>query len=96
MSTATEPLVVTRAVARRGSRTIARLRYAGKAITVVQPGGKAIGRLLPAGYLRGEVSADTEHFDVYTAKHPAVHTPSDTALACGLTVPGAIEFLLNL
>jgi hypothetical protein len=87
-------LEVTRASVRRGGLIVARLTYSGRMITV-RVRGKAVGRLLPAGYLRGEPDDGSGLYDVWTAKHPAVPTPSDRELACGLTVPAAVGFLLG-
>lgn len=87
-------LTVLGATARRDGQVVARLRYAGKVITV-RAGNQAIGRLIPVGYLRGSLD-DTGNYDVWTAKHPAVHTPSDETLAYGLGLAEAVEFLLDL
>ncbi len=72
---------------------VARLRYAGKVITVAGADGRILGRLIPGGYIKG--SPDSENFDVWTAKHPMVPTPSDTLLAEDLTMADAVAFLLD-
>jgi hypothetical protein len=92
--TADGALEVTRASVRRGGRTVAHLTYSGRVITV-RVRGRAVGRLLPAGYLRGEPDDGSGLYDVWTAKHPSVPTPSDRELASGLTVPAAAGFLLD-
>ena len=91
----TATLTIHGASARRGSEIVARLRYSGKVITIVRPDGHALGRLIPVGYLRGSL-ADPDHFDAWTARHPAVHTPSDTELAYGMTIAEGVAFLLDL
>jgi hypothetical protein len=87
-------LEVTRAVVRCGGRKVADLRYSGRVITV-KAGGRAIGRLLPVGYTAGQPDDGSGMYDVWTAKHPAVPTPSDRELAYGLSMPDAIGFLLG-
>lgn len=90
---ATGDLVITRAEVRAGGRRVAFLRYSGRVITVVLPSGRTAGRLLPVGYMSGDAS--DSHFDVWTAKHPAVHTPSDRQQAYGLELDDAIRYLLR-
>jgi hypothetical protein len=92
--TQTADLKVTRASVRRGGRTVAHLTYSGRMITVKMQ-GKAIGRLLPAGYTEGRPDDGSGLYDVWTAKHPSVPTPSDRQLASSLTVPDAVGFLLT-
>ena len=87
-------LEVTRAVARRGGVKVADLRYSGRVITVVVQGRPA-GRLLPAGYAAGRPDDGSGLYDVWTAKHPSVPTPSDRELASGLTMAGGVSFLLD-
>lgn len=93
MSTTT--LTVLGATARHGREIVARMRYSGKVITILTPNGHALGRLIPVGYLKGSLD-NPDSFDVWTARHPAVHTPSDTTLAYGLPKAEAIQFLLDL
>jgi hypothetical protein len=93
VSTAT--LTIHGASARRGREIVARFRFAGKVITVADTSNHALGRLIPVGYLQGSLD-DPDSFDVWTAKHPVVHTPSDTELAYGMTMTEAVGFLLGL
>ena len=91
---AEDALTVTRAVVRDGGQTVATLRYSGRMITVVVR-GKAVGRLLPVGYTSGRPDDGSGMYDVWTALHPSVPTPSDRELAYGLTVPDGVRFLLG-
>lgn len=94
MTAAQGTLEVTRAVVRLGGAKVADLRYSGRVITVVAR-GRALGRLLPVGYTRGRPDDGSGLYDVWTAKHPAVPTPSDRELAYGLSVADGIGFLLD-
>lgn len=87
-------LTVLGSTARRGDKVVARLSYAGKVVTVRSPDNRALGRLIPVGYLQGFLEAQ-DSFDLWTAKHPTVSTPSDTRLACGLNLARGVEFLLD-
>ena len=90
----TTALTVLGATARRGREVVARMRYSGKVITILTPGGHALGRLIPVGYLKGSLD-NPDSFDVWTARHPSVPTPSDRELAYGMTVPDGVRFLLG-
>lgn len=87
-------LAVLGSTARRGDKVVARLSYAGKVITVRSPDNRAVGRLIPVGYLQGSLE-NPDSYDAWTAKHPTVSTPSDTRLACSLSLARAVEFLLD-
>lgn len=87
-------LAVLGSTARRGDEVVARLSYAGKVITVRSPDNRAIGRLIPVGYLQGSLE-NPDSYDAWTAKHPTVSTPSDTRMACGLSLARGVEFLLD-
>jgi hypothetical protein len=94
MSISADDIEVTRATVQRGGRKIADLRYSGRVITV-EVSGKAVGRLLPVGYASGQPDDGSGMYDVWTAKHPSVPTPSDRELAYGMTVPDGVRFLLD-
>lgn len=86
-------LTVTRSAVLCGGRHVAGLRYSGKEVTVVM-NRKAIGRLLPVGYTSGRADG-SGRYDAWTARHPMVHTPSDTTIACGLSFDEAVIFLIE-
>jgi hypothetical protein len=93
--TAVPDLVITGSSARRGGQVVARLRWAGKVITVIPAGtGKPAGRLVPQGYLSGRPDDGSGRYDAWTAKHPMVHTPSDRELRAGLPLAEAVASLL--
>jgi hypothetical protein len=98
-----DELTVTRATVRRGGRVIAYLAYSGRAITIrmafLELPGKsvvrstALGRLLPVGYTEGKPDDGSGLYDVWTARHPSVWTPSDRRLKSGLGLTAAVRFL---
>jgi hypothetical protein len=88
-------LEVTRATVRRGGYIVAYLLYSGRMITVVDPYRRTLGRLLPPGFADGCPDDGSRRYDVWTAKHPAVPTPSDRILASCLPLADAVSFLLE-
>jgi hypothetical protein len=88
-------LVITEASVRRDGRLVARLRRTGREVTVLSADARPcrLGRILPAGYTEGDPGGSL--FDTWTAKHPMVHTPSDTITARLLTFPEAVAFIIG-
>lgn len=89
-------LVITGAAVFRDRRRVAALRYSGACIVVLEPGvlPRRLGRIWPAGYMSGNRDPGDLH-DAWTAKHPMVHTPSDTLIAPGLPLAECIAVILE-
>lgn len=95
MKLAETRLTVTRASVRLDGRTAAWLSWSGRLVTVEDLHGKAIGRLLPSGYAQGLPDDGSGLYDLYTAKHPHVHTPSDVIVGGNLTLEQAAALLIG-
>lgn len=91
----TSTLVVTQAAVRVDGRRVARLLWSGRCVKVEGLGAKGLGRLLPAGCLEGRPDDGRGLYDVYTAKHPLVHTPSDEPLGRDLTLSEGIALIIG-
>jgi hypothetical protein len=89
-------LTITQAAVFRDRRRVAVLRYSGACIVVVEAGilPRRLGRIWPAGYMRGERDSAGLN-DAWTAKHPMVHTPSDTLIAVSLPLAECIAVILE-
>lgn len=88
-------LVITRAAVLRDGRPVARLLWSGRCLKVENTGGRGLGRLLPAGYHEGRPDDGSGLYDLWTAKHPHVHVPSDTIIGSGLTLEACIALLVE-
>ena len=80
-------LTVTRAAVLRDGRRVALVRHAGPEIVILSAESRPrrLGRILPAGYTDGRTDSGGR-YDLWTAKHPMVHVPSDTVIARNLTL----------
>jgi hypothetical protein len=88
-------LKITQASVHQDGRRVANINWSGRAATVVAAAArpKALGRVLPAGYAQGVVPGD--RYDAWTAKHPQVHTPSDTVIASDLSWNEAVAHIIK-
>lgn len=89
------PVTPSRAAVYAGRRPVAWLLWSGRCLKVEDTRGRALGRLLPAGYLEGRPDDGSGLYDVWTAKHPLVHTPSDQVVARDRTVEEAVALLVE-
>lgn len=87
-------LEVKRAAVYLDGRQVARILYSGRMIKV-EARGKALGRLLPTGFLDGEPDDGRGRYDLWSAKHPHVPTPSDAIVAEDLTFEEAVARALE-
>lgn len=95
MSTVTASLRITRAAVYADGRLVARLLWSGRMLKVEDLRGKALGRLLPAGYTDGRPDDGSGLYDIWTAKHPHVHVPSDTIVASALSRDDCIARIIE-
>jgi hypothetical protein len=95
VSTVTASLRITRAAVYSDGRLVARLLWSGRMVKVENLRGKGLGRLLPAGYADGRPDDGSGLYDVWTAKHPHVPTPSDTITATDLSLAECVARVLG-
>jgi hypothetical protein len=91
----TESLVLRGPVVLRDRRPVGRLLWSGRCLKVENLRGRGLGRLLPAGYTQGRPDDGSGLYDAWTAKHPHVHTPSDTIIGDGLTLTEGVALILR-
>lgn len=87
-------LEVKRAAVYLDGRQVARILYSGR-MAKVEVRGKALGRLLPTGFLNGEPDDGRGRYDLWSAKHPHVPTPSDVIVAEDLRFEEAVARALE-
>jgi hypothetical protein len=95
MNSATAVLTITGSSVSLDGRPVARLLWSGRCLKVENTRGRGLGRLLPAGYTEGRPDDGSRLYDAWTAKHPHVHTPSDTIIASDLTLPEGIAIIVK-
>jgi hypothetical protein len=88
-------VVITRAAVYRDGRLVARLLWSGRMLKVENLRGRGLGRLLPAGYTQGRPDDGSGLYDLWTAKHPHVHVPSDRILAGSRTMEDCIALAVE-
>lgn len=91
----TDDLVLTQSAVLRDGRQAGRLLWSGRCLKVENLRGRGLGRLLPAGYTQGRPDDGSGLYDAWTAKHPHVHTPSDTIIGDGLTLAEGVALILK-
>jgi len=80
-NSAAATLVITGTAVQWDGHPVARLLWSGRCLKVENLRGRGLGRLIPAGYTEGRPDDGSGLYDAWTAKHPHVHTPSDTVIA---------------
>jgi hypothetical protein len=91
----TDDLVLTQSAVLRGGRQVGRLLWSGRCLKVESLRGRGLGRLLPSGYTLGRPDDGSGLYDAWTAKHPHVHTPSDTIIGDGLELAEGVALILK-
>lgn len=91
----TPTLEITRAAVYLDGRPVGRLLWSGRTAKFENLRGRGLGRLLPAGYAQGLPDDGSGLYDLYTAKHPHVHTPSDVIVEKNVTLEKAAVLLLE-
>lgn len=88
-------LRITRAAVYCDGRLVARLLWSGRCLKVENLRGKGLGRLLPAGYTDGRPDDGSGTYDLWTAKHPHVHVPSDEIVALSVAMDRGIALAVE-
>jgi hypothetical protein len=91
----TTRLVIRQAAVYCDGRLVARLLWSGRCLKVENTRGRGLGRLLPAGYTEGRPDDGSGIYDLWTAKHPHVHVPSDEIVAPSVTRDRGIALALE-
>ena len=86
---------ITRAAVYADGFQVARLLWSGRMVKIEDLRGRGVARLLPAGYAEGRPDDGSGLYDLWTAKHPHVHTPSDEIVAEALTLERCIAMAIG-
>ena len=88
-------LVITEAAVFADGRLAARVLWSGRTMKIENLKGKGIARLLPIGYHQGRPDDGSGLYDLWTALHPHVPTPSDKIIAEGLPLEDCVALLFE-
>jgi len=93
-------LTITGGSVRDGGLLRARLTYSGrlnKVVLLTAPDGRRLGRITPAGFFTGEWDPGSPGclYEPWTAKHPTIHTPSDTPTGQPMPWEQCVAFIVG-